>query len=207
MLSSLDDGVPYKPLAQIIQEQKDEKMAKEFQIQMAREEDAYWEQIELATKLSLQEQAKYQDVQVNSEVPPETIQTQYDSEENSESEEESNDLFYDYYIARQTQNLSGNLTVTSSKLNGKKSKTPISSQNTDQNGECPGPDSLSVPVPGYEVSTSCGRVYKNRIPRPVTTGACKTRENGPLEIETNTGVPGLILVYNFLTQNEEKKSS
>jgi len=203
MLSSLDDGVPYKPLSIIIQEQQDEKMAKDYQLQMAREEDAYWEQIELATKLSIQEKSKHDEVKVNSDVPPESKQTQCDSEENSESDGEGNDEFDDYYIARQTQNLSGNITVTSSKL-GKKPKTQILSQDTDQNGEGPGPESVSVPVPGYEVSTSCGRVYKNRIPRPITTGACKTRENGPLEIEPNTGVPGLILVYNFLSQEEEK---
>eukprot|EP01125_Pyxidicula_operculata_P015726 TRINITY_DN5363_c0_g1_i1.p1 TRINITY_DN5363_c0_g1~~TRINITY_DN5363_c0_g1_i1.p1 ORF type:complete len:246 (-),score=38.83 TRINITY_DN5363_c0_g1_i1:15-752(-) len=64
---------------------------------------------------------------------------------------------------------------------------------------------VGTPLKPYDVSTSCGRVYKNRVERPVRLGADKTKEGGDLEIETDTGVPGLVLIYNFLNESEENE--
>lgn len=44
--------------------------------------------------------------------------------------------------------------------------------------------------PGYDVSTSCGRVYKNKVERPIREGAIKSKTTGPLEFVEDTGVKG-----------------
>eukprot|EP01126_Amoeba_proteus_P062232 TRINITY_DN842_c0_g2_i15.p1 TRINITY_DN842_c0_g2~~TRINITY_DN842_c0_g2_i15.p1 ORF type:complete len:265 (+),score=55.51 TRINITY_DN842_c0_g2_i15:70-864(+) len=59
--------------------------------------------------------------------------------------------------------------------------------------------------PGYDVSTSCGRVYKNRVERPWRYGANRSKTTGPTELELETGVKGLFLIYNFLTEDEENE--
>jgi len=195
-ISSWANLDPCKPLTQIIQEQEDERIAKQIEMEIAKEEDAYWEQIELATKMSIHADDK-----------PEVHESTNDSVPKDESEEEEEEVYDDYFVERQTQNYNPNITVkVSSKVHNKpKNSIHATLDYSENNSSAPGPENLEIPIPNYEVSTSCGRVYKNRIPRPITTGASKTRENGPLEIERNTGVPGLCLIYNFLSEDEEKK--
>jgi hypothetical protein len=52
------------------------------------------------------------------------------------------------------------------------------------------PEAPSDLPPGYDVSTSCGRVYKNRVERPLREGANKSKTSGPREFCTETGVKG-----------------
>jgi len=205
MLSSWSTLEPCKPLSQIIQEQEDERMAKQYQLELSREEDHYWEEVELVTKLSKQEKPN---VPLHQNPPQNS--TTHEFHESSEEEENNptpDESYPDYYIERQNQNFNPNLTLiqkTSHKTKPKKTTNLLNPEEQfNQNTGAAGPENLEIPAPDYNVSTSCGRVYKNRIPRPITTGANKTRENGPLEVEKNTGVPGLFLIYNFLSPEEE----
>lgn len=59
-------------------------------------------------------------------------------------------------------------------------------------------DTSSEFPPGYDISTSCGRVYKNRVERPVRDGAIKSKTTGPLELETDTGLKGTIRLLGLL---------
>jgi len=101
-----------------MQEQEDERMARELYSKQEIDEEAYWKQVELAQKLSLEETRGKQEEEMCY-----NQKKQYDEESEEENKDDEEGDPYDYYVERQKDGYDQNPTVIPiSKIKKKKIK-------------------------------------------------------------------------------------